>query len=173
MTFEWSKCNVKMRWGRLLTKIMHTASIESMTTIYVAENTVSLKVGRRLYLLWRHTSVNWTKPAISAKSYPKGCHISCATIQRDPSSGSVAIPENSWVVAPPSTWLGREGWGTETFMGAERGGWGCVSTSQVKSFGVEVRTTIVIHNIFPACIYFSYSSTSSKFRDRHPRTHEM
>ena len=35
------------------------SAFQSMAACSEAENTISWKVGRRLYLLWRHRSVNW------------------------------------------------------------------------------------------------------------------
>ena len=64
-----------------------------MAASYVAENTISLQIGRRLYVLWRHSSVTWPDPSIFfCEKLRKGRPISYAKFLRDPLSGSESIP---------------------------------------------------------------------------------
>ena len=59
----------------------------------VAENTISLKTGQRLYLLWHHSSVTWPDPVNFFQKLRKGCPISHAKFQCDQPRGSAVISE--------------------------------------------------------------------------------
>ena len=78
------RSDVVMFWPKLC--IM--SPFQSMVASFVAENTFPGKVGRRQYLLWRHSSVTWPDPVNfflpkAARRMPhKLCKISARSAQR-------------------------------------------------------------------------------------------
>ena len=84
---------------------------QSMAESNVAENAILVKIGRRLFGVWRHSSVTWSDSVIFFhQKFRKGCPISYAKFQADPPSASGAIPEKlmgGCITPPPRA---GEGW---------------------------------------------------------------
>ena len=104
MTFERSRCNAKgQMWSSSdlnHAKYLHSCQWRQVTWL---KTRFPWKVGRRLYLLWRHSSLTWPDLAqsISSPKVAQKMLISYAKFRSDTPCGSAAIPKYPWELHPP------------------------------------------------------------------------